>query len=86
MATFGSTVAAEDCGGVPALTDSSPPTAGPWFFVAREELPADCFEFFGQNIAWAVLALMPCFCVLHATHSPSASTSFLPMLFARRVL
>jgi hypothetical protein len=77
VATFGATVAAEDCGGVPTLTDSSPPTAGPWIFVATEELPPDRFVFFGQLIAWAVLANRPCFCALHATHSPAASTSFL---------
>ena len=79
MATFGATVAAEDCGGVPALTDSSPPTAGPWFFVAKEELPPDFFERFGQDIAWAVLALMRCFCERHATHSPASFSSFLTM-------
>ena len=84
MATFGATVAAEDCGGVPAITDSSPPTAGsssPWFLVAREEeeLPPDCFEPFGQNIAWRVLAFRPCFCVKHATHWPAAVSSFLTM-------
>jgi hypothetical protein len=79
VATFGATVAAEDCGGVPTLTDSSPPTAGPWIFVATEELPPDRFVFFGQLIAWAVLANRPCFCALHATHSPAASTSFLPI-------
>ena len=77
MATFGATVAAEDCGGVPALTDLSPPTAGPWFLVAREELPPDFFERFGQNIAWHVLAFRPCFCVKHATHWPASFSSFL---------
>ena len=49
--------------------------------VAREEeeLPPDCFEPFGQNIAWRVLAFRPCFCVKHATHWPAAVSSFLTM-------
>ena len=48
--------------------------------VAEEDcdgVPPDRFVLFWQLIAWAVLALMPCFCVSHATHSPAASTSFL---------